>query len=259
MKDLEQLVRYLDGDLSDNERQQIDDRLKIDPSFSGKLDLIKDVDNILGDKELSSFEQRLSEIEKRYRNKESLEEPLPTYEKPIPVYNTSKFNIRRIAAVIAILVAFTFSVIWIKNTFWESKNDLFATYYQKMPADFGTRSEESTDNEFIRAIKLYNQNNYKEAIIAFERVLKKDPSNNAAKLFLGISYTETRQYKNAANQFTNIIQGKDPIFEEHASWYLSLCYLKTNNPGLAKNILQILVNTNSFYKDKASDLLKKLQ
>lgn len=252
MKDLELLVRYLDGDLNDTEKQQVDDRLKVDPLLSGKLELIKDVNTVLGDKELSSFEERIAEAEKLYFNKKSLEEPAP-------VYITKKFNIYRIAAVIAVLVALTFTFLLVKNNLAKSNDELFATYYEKMPADFHTRSEEIQGNDFINAVKLYNQNKYREAIVGFEKVLKNEPANNAAKLFLGICYTETHQYKNAATQFTKIISGKDPIFEEHASWYLSLCYLKTNNAGLAKNILLNLVHTNSFYEDKASELLKDMK
>lgn len=251
MKDLEQLVQYLDGDLNDYDRQQLTEKMRVDASLREKLDFIKDVDRVIGDNELSSFEECLNDVENSFFNRQTLEEPKPAYK-------FKRTYIMRAAAVAAIVVATALTFILIQDRLIYSHDKIFASYYEKMPVDFATRSNEIFKDDFTDAIKYYNQNNYKEAIIHFEKVLKKDPTNNAAKLFLGICYTETKQYKNAAGQFHTIIQQKDPIFEEHASWYLSLCYIKTDNPKLAKNILHNLVNTHSFYTAKASELLKQL-
>lgn len=251
MKDLEQLVRYLDGDLNDHEKQQLTEKMSVDTSLGEKLDLIKDVDRVIGDRELTNFEECLKEVENTFFNRRIVEEPAP-------VYKIKRNYVMRAASIAAILVASLLTFILIQDRLTYSHDKLFAMYYEKLPVDFATRSNVLLNDEFTEAIKLYNQNKYKEAIVQFERVIKKDPTNNAAKLFLGICYTELKQYKNAANHFSNIIQQRDPIFEEHASWYLSLCYIKTDNPKQAKSILNNLVNNHSFYTVKASELLKQL-
>lgn len=247
MKDLEQLVQYLDGELNEIEKQQLIEKLKKDPSLRERIDLIKDVDALIGDKQLEKFEESLKEVEAMYHKK-----------KEVPAPATRKMVALQIAAAIIILVSAATYFLFVKNNGNTSSDELFAAYYQKLPADFTTRSEGVPNDGFVTAIQLYNENKYKEAITEFNKVVMADPSNNAAKLFLGICYTETQQFTNATNYFKKIIDQEDPIFQEHASWYLSLCYIKTHETGKARQLLSNLVSTRSFYMAQASELLKKL-
>jgi tetratricopeptide (TPR) repeat protein len=248
MKDLEHLVRYLDGELNEVDKKELIEKLKKDPSLSEKVELIKDVDQIMGDKHLSSFEESLKEVENLYFNANIQEKS---------TFSRRYLATARVAAILLVVVS-TLAYFYFTDLRPQSNDKLFSTYYEKMPADFGTRSATSPDDGFMKAIKLYNENKFTEAIVGFENILKTDPSNNAAKLFLGICYTETQKFKEAAALFKSILVQNDTIFEEHASWYLSLCYIKINKPGLARPILDKLISTHSFYMDKASELKKKL-
>lgn len=250
MKDLEQLVQYLDGELNEVEKKQLVEKLKNDPSLSEKLDLIKDVDQLIGDKHLENFEESLKEIETLYFKNKDKESSART---------SKKLEWLRAAAIFIVLVAAGAYFVFQINNDSLTTDELFTAYYEKMPADFTTRSEEMVNDDFIIAIKLYNENKYQQAIVEFNKILEKDPSNTAARLFLGICYTETKQFDSASGHFKNIIEKHDPIFEEHASWYLALCYIKTNKPDSAKQLLNKLVNTRSFYIKKATDLLSELR
>lgn len=247
MKDLEQLVQFLDGDLNEVEKQQLVERLKKEPELKAKLDLIKDFDALTGDKQLSDFEDKLKEVEAEFRNKKEV---------------TLKFNLKlwmQIAATLIIIVSAATYFLVIKDRTSVTPDSLYAAYYQKLPANYVTRSEENGSDLFIRAIKLYNDNKYKEAVVEFKKLLVTDPSNNAARLFLGICYLEITDFPNAIEQFRIINNQHDPIFEEHAAWYLSLCYLKTGKPDLARPLLTNLVTTRSFYVGKAAELLRKMK
>jgi TolA-binding protein len=248
MKDLEHLVRYLDGELNELDKQVLIEKLKKDPSLSEKLELIKDLDQLMGDKHLASFEESLKEVENIYFNANIQEKS--TFSQKFRV-------IVRVAAIVVVVVS-SLAYFYFTEMRPLSNDKLFATYYEKMPADFSTRSATAPDDDFMKAVRLYNENKFSEAIVEFVQILKTDPSNNAAKLFLGICYTETQNYNDAAVLFKNILVQKDTIFEEHASWYLSLCYIKINKPALAKPLLDKLISTRSFYMDKASELKKKL-
>ncbi|NJK94570.1 MAG: tetratricopeptide repeat protein [Bacteroidales bacterium] len=249
MKDLEHLVKYLDGELSEKEKHELIEKLRNDPSLSEKVDLIKDVDEIVGDKHLSSFEESLKEVESVYFNRD--------------LHNASvssrKYLIfTRIAVVLFVLLSTGAYFFFTGEGNSGGQDKLFAAYYEKMPADFTTRSVFPQDDNFIKAIKYYNDNKFRAAIIEFEKILKSDPDNNSVKLFLGLCYTETNEFENAAGFFKSILKQKDPIFEEHAAWYLSLCYIKTNKFDMAKPILKKLIDSRSFYMQKASELQNKL-
>jgi tetratricopeptide (TPR) repeat protein len=246
MKDLEQLVQFLDGELNEVEQKQLREELKNNPALSQKLDLIKDFDALTGDKQLSDFEDTLKEVEGEFRNRKQ----------------TSKLNLKlwmQIAATIIILISAATYFLVIKEKTSVSADSLYAAYYHKLPADYSTRSNENGNDLFINAIKLYNENKYHEAIVEFNKIIRTDPSNNAARLFLGICYSETNNFEKASGLFNDIIKQHDPIFEEHAAWYLSLCYIKTKKPELAKPLLNNLVETRSFYIGKATELLGKLK
>lgn len=250
MKDLEQLVQYLDGELNEYEKQQLIEKLKNDPSLREKLNIIKDIDLLLGDRHLESLEESLKEIEAQHKGEHAL---IPSISAP------KKLLWLKAAALIIILVsAASYFVFHFSNT-PKNPDDLFAAYYEKMPADFTTRSQDTQQDDFNSAIKLYNENDYSQAIVGLNKVIQKDQSNNAAQLFLGICYIETKQFEGAAAQFEKVIKKHDPLFEEHAEWYLALSYIKTNKPGLAKPLLSKLVNSKAFYAKQASDLLKKLE
>jgi len=245
MKELEQLVQYLDGELNEVEKQQLVQKLKIDPTLSEKLDLIKDVDKLIGDYQLTSFEDSLKEVQSQYEHSKQAKK------------TSKKLFLLSTAAIITIVISVAFFFIYQHSHFSKNLDKVYAAYYEKLPADFATRSEQNND-DFLDAINLYNENKYQEAIIAFGKIVKKDPTNNAAKLFLGICYSELNQYNNAVSEFKEIVENKDGLFEEHAAWYLSLCYVKINNQKLAKQLLTNLVSSRSFYMLKASDLLKEL-
>jgi tetratricopeptide (TPR) repeat protein len=247
MKDLEQLVQYLDGELNEVQKHQFTEKLKNDPSLGKKKELIEDVDKLIGDKQLLSFEECLKEVEALYKIEN----------KKVQSSRIIRLKWMKAAAVVIFIVGVS-TLFFLNHNSMRSGDELFAEYYAKMPADFATRSALPENDAFLSAIQMYNANMYSEAIIEFNKILQKDPTNNAARLFLGICYAETKQFKVAASQFKNIIENKDPIFEEHASWYLSLCYIKTQNTEAARKSLSGLVNSQSFYKGKASQLLKEL-
>ena len=62
--DFAQLIRYTDGELNDNEKRVIIERLKSDKSLNEIMVLIEDVKNVLSDKGLITFNKCLKNAEK---------------------------------------------------------------------------------------------------------------------------------------------------------------------------------------------------
>lgn len=242
MRDLEQLVRYLDGELTESEKQQLLEKLKNDPSLREKLELISDVDKLLGDKHLENFEESVSEIEAVHSGKTKPD-------------SDRKLKWLAAAAIFLILISAASYFIFYKTT---SGEKLFAAYYERLPADFATRSPEAGNDDLDLSLRLYNTGKFQEATGELRKIVQKQPDDYAAGLYLGICYMETDQENNAASEFRKVLNSGDPVFEEHALWYLSLSYIKAGQTSLAIPMLKKLAGSQTFYKEKASGLLNKV-
>jgi tetratricopeptide (TPR) repeat protein len=248
MSDLEFLIRYLDGDLTEEQKREFQEQLKTNSSLANNLEFIQDMDQLLGDRHMADFEDSLKEVENVLFQKQEKEK------------SSRKFflgKVLAIAGVIAILIMGTAYFLFFKSGKLNT-DALYSQYYQKLDAGFVNRSEAPGKDDFIQAIQYYDAGKYNQAITLFQKIINSDPSNNAARLFLGICYSETKQYPHAVPLFLGIVKQNDLAFKEHAYWYLSLCYLKLNDIPRAKQNLKILISSQSFYVEKASELLKKL-
>jgi TolA-binding protein len=250
MNDLEQLIRYLDGELTEEQKILFQEQLKNNHALTDNLEIIQDINQILGDKQIATFEDNLKEVEHvLFRNSEIKKERA-----------TSHYSVGRrlaIAGAISLLIIGCAYFLFFKTTA-SYTDELYAQYYSKLDANFFTRSDAPAKDDFIQAIQLYDAGDYKAAIMLFNKILTNDPSNNAVKLFLGICYSETQRFPNAIKILQGVIAQNDLTFGEHATWYLSLCYIKTKDIQHAKQTLKQLISSKSYYVEKASELLQKL-
>ena len=77
-------------------------------------------------------------------------------------------------------------------------------------------------------------------------------------LFKGISAMEINKYDDAISSFKYIIKDNTTLYVEPSEWYLALCYLKISDISKAKEIFTKLFEIDSFYKEKAGEILKGL-
>jgi len=69
---------------------------------------------------------------------------------------------------------------------------------------------------------------------------------------------QTGKYHEAASSFLYIIKQPDNELIYQSEWYLGLCYLKTNETDKAFTQFKKITRSNSIYKEKAEDILKKI-
>lgn len=138
-----------------------------------------------------------------------------------------------------------------------SSNDaLFAQYYSSENILDVTRSG---DANIVEAIMKFQEKDYNVAAWQFGRILEKDASNMAVWFYYGISSIETKNYPKAISAFEKIIHDNSNLYVEHAEWYLSLCYLKSDQTDKAINQLKaIAANDNNFHQQEAIKLLSKI-
>lgn len=76
--------------------------------------------------------------------------------------------------------------------------------YRKMEITFNTQNVDAT--VALKALRLYKDRNFKEAIPAFTDILDAEPGNWDARLLLGACYYKTEQYVTAQRIFRYIAE-----------------------------------------------------
>jgi tetratricopeptide (TPR) repeat protein len=248
MEQLEKTIRYLDGEVVGEEKQLFEKEISTDESLKETLRMIHEVNRTMADEELLSFVNQLKETQKTINKENS------TLLKKRAMLT---WRILAAACFVALLVT---SFFLYSNYSRPSNDKIFANYYHRYEAELLTRSAGPSEvSDLIKAIQLYDKGNYQEAIVKLEAIIKSDASNTAARFFIGVSYIETKNFDKAIENLNFVIAQNDTAFVEHAEWYLSLCYVKTNQMSKAKTLLHKIANGTTFYKMMASDALSKMK
>lgn len=252
MEQLEKIIKYLGGEVTGDEKQAFEKKLGEDVSLQEKLNLVKDIDATLTDENLFSFVTKIQQISSSVNRKQS-----SITKNRIDEEKTIFTLKRRFLSVAAVLLIFAISSIFYLNFAGPKNERIYNQFYQKYESSLITRSGTNETNDLIIAIQLYDKGKYKDAIARFTNLLQKDNSNTTAHFFMGLSYMETKTYDKAIKSFNTIMAEKDTAFIEHAEWYMALCYVRTNQKKQASDLLKQIAASNSYYKIKAVDLLKK--
>ena len=167
-----------------------------------------------------------------------------------------RFNRKYLAvATIAILLGIT--VVFYINTSGTSSEKIFNSYYSPYKVEYEIIARTTTNNsDFIRAVNLYNKENYLETINQLQKILKTDTSKTSVYFLLGMSFMETHNYKDAIKSLSYVL-GRNDYYNEQIEWYLALCYLKTKQNKEAALFFNNLANKYN-YQHNAIDILKKI-
>jgi len=234
--------KYIANNLSDTEKKEFD-RLRLEvPSFAKEVEFEKELLDSISDEDMIDYRRQLKVIndEERMAVKKSTDY----------LRRTLKY-----AASISLIVAIA-GTLYFTVPYFSSNQRVFDTYYTTEPANISR----SSNVNLVEAIKYYQQENYLKAIEYFKDIAKEDESNIAVRFYLGISYIETKKYKNAIDVFEYIVSHRDNLYVEHAEWYIGLCYLDDNMPEKAINQFTIIANNKeSVYRNKAREIIKKIK
>jgi tetratricopeptide (TPR) repeat protein len=141
-----------------------------------------------------------------------------------------------------------------------SNDAVYSKYYTPYDVTVTYRSGNTeVDRILLNALEHYEEHDYERALVLFEEVLENRQNDMAINLYSGISYMEEEKYKKATHSFNHIISNNDNLFIEQAKWYLSMCYVKTENIEKAELVLNEIIQEESYYKDQAKKVLKDLK
>ncbi|MBI5219075.1 MAG: tetratricopeptide repeat protein [Bacteroidia bacterium] len=255
------IEKYLEGGMDAGELKLFEAELLINPALAEELQLHRDVAGFLSryGKEQDfrktldeAHYEYMKEFDKQEERQKQMQRQYAGHKRRIPVY---AYWIA--AAVVLIILVCT---LVLKFTEKKKSNEiLFAEYYQTHEP-FCVRSSDSLQkNPSADCMKEYSKKNYGEALSCFKKLLNSDNNNRICIFFSGISYIETKNYKDAIACFNILTEKKDINFSNASLWYSGLCYLKENKTDSALVCFRKLVSTDGFYKEKAHDIIRELE
>jgi len=261
MKDVDNVIRYIDGEMTSEDKRLFEQELVTSQSLGHYKNLIEEIELSLDyDDELTlTFKNKLKNTQELYNAIIETNYVIGSEtDEPVITGNRSA-NWKMLAAAAVVLFVVITSVLY--RTFSISSNDhIFSDLYLKYNTRMVIRTAQEADKSVLNsAIQWYNRNNYQAAINQLDKIIQSDPFSTAAHFYRGLSYIETKDYGKAIENFSFIINQNNSRYTENAQWYLALCYIKTNQTGSASIALNKIAAGNSYYKLKASDLLRKME
>lgn len=246
-KTIEKIEKYLDRELKAEDLRDLEDQMKIDPDFAKNVQLNKELNQAVMEKDVMKLRGQLQSIHEKHIDRRNLAG------KVIKLFEEKTYATSGIAAAIVLaLVVGALLIFGVQN---QSADNLFASYYQPDEAVMIVRSGSNPEDiDLKEALLAYHEKNYDNAIA----LLDKQDNNILAKYYLGLSYLETDRIDKAINTFKSIIDHNKNLFVEQAEWYLALCYVKNNQEEEAKIWFEKIADSESIFKEKAKRVIKNI-
>jgi tetratricopeptide (TPR) repeat protein len=247
IEDMEWIERYLNPDLSKEEKQWMEKRLEAEPKLKSKYQKHK---QLIAGIRYSHLQNKLTQL----KDLESIMPPLEEEQS----YSFDFANIWKPLAAAASLAIVITAYILINQP--PKPDELYAQYFKPYPNVFEPTVRSTEPGRLSKrtlGFRAYDQGNYTKAANYFNEALKeqKDPG---ILLLLGNANLIIGNVKEAQNNFLTLIKDFDEL-DSQAKLYLGLSYLKEGNTDKAKLILQELENPNATYSKKAKELLENLK
>jgi hypothetical protein len=223
---IQKIDSYLHGDLNPEEVDAFEKQLSNDTTLREDLTSTQQViDGISG----YSFKQKLIGLHDEYLTTKR--------SKTIQLYYLSGIA----ASLVFILIAYFYLLPTLSTPYYS----YFVPYASPVNVRSGSESDASQ-----AGFKHYERGEYDLAIVEFEK-LNPEALTEEMRFYQAISYLAQRN-PNAASSILANLKGEQ--YHEQANWYLSLCYLLTNEKEKAKAILEHILPGDYNY-EQAHEIL----
>lgn len=239
------IERYLDGEMTGQELVWFEKELDSNKWLQKELRLRKKVNQAILDEDSMKFNDELEDAYAAYVHKGEN-----------PWYRKNKIVIG--GSVLASAVAALILILSLTGKQYTNEQ-LFERYYKTYESNLTFRSADNELNpDLVLAMQLYDNKDYTRALELFETILQNDPDRVGLNFYSGISRMEIKEYDQAGKSFKKVVDDRYNMYMEQAEWYLSLCYLITNQDDKAVNLLEKIRNDRGYYHQEARKLLRKL-
>ncbi|MBL7767811.1 MAG: hypothetical protein JNK20_02510 [Flavipsychrobacter sp.] len=209
----EQIEAYLLDSMTTEERSRFETQLAADPSLQKELELQRQLLAIVS---VESF------------NAAPKSAPIHTAK----IRSISKWYWAAAAVLIFI------SGFWFFQNQTATPQKLANQYFSPDPGLPVTMSS-SSQYQFYDGMVSYKEADYEKAIAIWKSIATTNRQSDTLQYFIGVAYLNRDQYNDALQQLLPLAEGNSK-WKEKASWYLSLTYLKLNQPQKAQKWLQTI-------------------
>jgi len=247
--DIALIESYLQGELSAEREQEIEERLKADADFKLLFDDTRVMIEGLSKLRHKSLLGRIDQLES------SLGNPLEVKKEAKTIY----WSAQRVAAALiglAIVAGATWYSMTSNNA--ASGGDLYEEYFSAYSNTIVpiTRSNEEL-TLLVRTFRAYDEQVYDSATIYFDELMLTD-QREFVRFYGALAYMEADDTQKTTLLLKTIISEQGD-FQTQATWYLALNYIKREEYNNAKSLLKELAGSSTTYQEKAQQLLSKMK
>jgi hypothetical protein len=230
----ETLMRYIDNEMSEKEREDFEKNITSDPALRQQLERLLMAKNAVG---YYGLAQSVEAVRKEWEGKGA---STGTEARIVPIKNYVRY-IFAVACVLILIIGIT----TIYRYFRVSSDRVYEqTYIAYSPGT--SRSQAETESPIEDA---YRQKNFSKVIA----LAKESGMNSKQRLLLGLSYLETNQPSAAIRELEQIRSGDDPTYIPDAEFYLALAFLKNKEAAKALPLFQkIFRDKNHLYHQRVT-------
>lgn len=232
-KNIPQFDAYNQNELDAEEKKAFEEKLAGDPVFKAEFDAFNQFEKAIENAEIASFKANLS-------NWDAPKEPSKS--------NGKIINLRILTAVAAVaLIGFLAVTYFFQKP---SNQDLAIAHFT--PYD-NVLTVRGAKEDIDAALLLYEQQNYTEALVLFNRY----PENDMAVFYAAESYTAIANYPEAVTRYETLLK-KNTLFNEISTFHLALAYLGQDNAKKALSIFEGIPADSDYYQE-AQLLIEELK
>ena len=247
----EKIEMYLNGELQGEALKSFLDRLDTDTFYMQEFTIRKEIEDALSETDVVDLKNNLDQIHISFEDQSNSKARKFDF-------NRGNFRWLMVAASLT-LVLLTSGVLFFLNAKSYSSNELYSMYYKPYDSYVNIRSGNiNPDDVFINAMIKYENHEFETATELFNQVISVDKTNISSHFYTGVCYIEMENYEKASEAFQFIINHNDNFFIDQANWYLAICYLKSNQEETARMQFESIANSQSYYNNKAVEVLEHL-
>ena len=238
------IERYISNEMTDSEKKWFLKEVDGNEVLQKEIELRMQTDTILKRAGTIDLRNKLSNLEKERLRR---------------ARNYTSFVLKYAATFVGIAILTT-GIYLFMNNYHFTNNELSDRFFKSYEAPIAQRSSAYIENyDYILGLQYYNSRDYKNAAIQFSKVLEKNPNDMQTHLLTGVSNMEEKRYPEAESSFKTVIDHNNNLFVEPATWYLALCYLKTEETDKATKLFTKIKNDGGYYSSDAKKIMRKIK
>lgn len=260
LKNIQEIVNYLEGNMTDQEMEELEIRALLNPSFQNDIQTTKTL--IRGIKESGKETTKEEKIQKLQDNPVAQldEEKKEDEASGAKIIQLRRYR-KRLFYPLAVVASFAVLVITAQLVFFPSPltpEQIFAANFEVAPNNVVTPSRDAEEKKppIWSAYQAYDNQKFAEAAALFEQTIDKSEYRITDLFHLGNCYLVLEEWDQAITALEEVVNAQTSKSEE-AKWYQALAYLRVGENEKAKLLLEKI--TDSERTKQVRKILKKLE